>query len=258
MNDVSPNAAKRIWHLKEAANAHPGRVTQGLLWEINQPFLLFLWPNARELDHLLSLFPCNKQGQFLFDIRLQRELDVYIEEVHRLVHNLVAAVGTTIEHTRRTLRKAYPEDDTHPVWHARNEQLKAFDADPELEFIRDLRDMVLHRSRPLIRARMEWGPNSAEDFSIRLMPEPLLEWEGWKRDTRSWIASCTEGIPFQRVVNRYVKEAANLQRAISLAIEQLDPEGLAAFRRVAAEHDQLVTQSLKESFGSPPPQTPGP
>jgi hypothetical protein len=114
--------------LRASVEAHKGFAVAKFVQLLDQPLRLLLVPNGRALDEHLSLFPKDEDGEFLFDLRLRDRLDAYLEEALRLVHNLVGAVGTTVDQTRRAVRRAYP-DPRHPVRASYDAAIQAFAQD---------------------------------------------------------------------------------------------------------------------------------
>lgn len=248
VNEDSENPIERIVRLRDEARAHPGAAPAGTIRRLNDPYRLLLWPNARELDQHLDLFSRHETALPLMDIRYRERLDKYLEEVLRLVHNLVAAVGTTIDHNRRTLRKAYPQESLHPVWCAFRTSIEPFQQDGELRFVQDLRDFVLHRALPDAVANMHWNRDSGTDYSIRFNSVTLLEWDRWSASTRAFIEQSGESLTFRPSVQRYIAATNTVRRSLTRAIEAHHKEDLRGWRAIASEHDHVVEEQRLKAF----------
>ena len=103
--------------------------------------------NLRELDKLiegpeqdwhLALNLVSNTGSH------DAEQEAYFNEFDRLLHNVVAAIGTLIDHTRVVARR-YEGTPFYDEYTRRVQQVGAL---PAARFVKDLRNYMLHRSLP--------------------------------------------------------------------------------------------------------------
>jgi hypothetical protein len=237
-----------LQQLRASVEAHKGFAVAKFVQLLDQPLRLLLVPNGRALDEHLSLFPKDEDGAFLFDLRLRDRLDAYLEEALRLVHNLVGAVGTTVEHTRRVVRRAYP-DPRHPVRASYDAAIQAFVQDGRLMTVQGLRKFILHRDLPEILARMSVDED-VESATVELSTRSLLEWKEWKPVARSYLGTIGETVELRAFTRHYVGRAIQLQAATMRSIEAEEAHVLREFRALAAEHDALAEQLQARGFAA--------
>ncbi len=239
---------ERVRRLRSELADHPGETAHQTLRDLNEPFRVLLLPNAADLDRHLATFPDDVEGEMVLDLQRRELLDAYLETALRLIHNLVAAVSTTIDHTRRVLQAAYP-DEGHPVRYTFRNHVDVFATDGELQFIRDLRIPVLHRSLPEIHGHLHAEQSGTVDWSVRLTTESLLAWKQWCDETLTYFDQCGDSVELRPVALNYVEAVALMHTAIASEIEKAEREDLGSFRALADEHDHLVSQ-LKDVMES--------
>jgi hypothetical protein len=149
--DVS-GALNPILRLQEQILAHPGKPIVDALQLLDDPVRLLLAPNAKHLDAHLATFPFDAAGNLVFDAMRRELMDDYLGEALRLMHNLVAAVGTVIDQTRIVLEANWP-DPTNLVRVRFADALRRFRSDGRLLVVRDLRTYILHLRLPRVSGR---------------------------------------------------------------------------------------------------------
>ncbi|HVB77392.1 MAG TPA: hypothetical protein VNI34_06270 [Candidatus Nitrosotalea sp.] len=100
--------------LREQIAKTSGQCVIDAMRSLDDPVRWILWPNGVGLQNHLSTFPFDATGRMLFDALDHDRMRDYLGVTLCLTHNLVAAVGTVIDHTRRTLRSNWP-DRSNPV-----------------------------------------------------------------------------------------------------------------------------------------------
>jgi hypothetical protein len=109
---------------------------------------------------------------------------------------------TLVEHSRRLLR-----DRSGAVVDEFSGRLAAVVENPEIVFVQDLRNFMLHRSLPLIthRLRLTGGegevPQGRSDLLLRT--EDLLVWEKWTRASRDWLQSLSWDVPMRPLIVKH-------------------------------------------------------
>lgn len=249
MNE-STESPESLEELRDAAFSHPGFSIKEVMRQLEEPYGLVLWPNAFEMNRHLSMFPLDAQGNYLFDMRNDALMDGYIREVTRLVHNLVASVGTTIDHTRRVIMEAYPEP-SNPIRIINRQSARNFQENGELLFVQDLRNYTLHRALPPLLANLHFGKDVGLDHTITLKVATLLEWDRWDPAVKQYLQSC-ETIELRPTVLKYVEAATQLLRTVLEAISTEYAEELRDFDVLAERHDVLVSFFREQWFSQIP------
>ncbi len=131
-------------------------------------------------------------------------------EIDRWLHNVVAAAGAIIDHTRQLIRFYPHEPEFVDEWTRRNGVLAASD---RAKFLRRFRNYLLHIGVAPVAQRIELGPNAGpEQFTIHLSADQLLKWDDWGSSSRKYIASFDPGPPLRRTIEEYAKEMQDLYR----------------------------------------------
>lgn len=244
MSETNPGL--RMLELRKQIAETPGQHVIEAMRSLDDPVRWILWPNGVALQNHLSTFPFDASGKLLFDAFDQDRMRDYLGVAVCLTHNLVAAVGTVIDHSRRTLNANWPHrSNSIQVTFARAKL--PFQMDGSLQIVRDLRAFFLHRSIPGLTAKLVEG--SREHSTVELSTSTLLEWDGWRAEARHVLASSGDGIALAPLVSHYLQAAVDLHRAVIDAIEAEERAALGAYRKLAEEHDAIV-RMFREGMGN--------
>jgi hypothetical protein len=235
---------------KKRVVQHPGQRIVDAIESLSQPVTLILLPNGKQLDDLLSTFPYNAQGELLFDANRRELMDSYLGEVLRLTHNLVASVGTVIDHTRGILKESWPARESLVRVEFERER-SAFTQDGRLMLVQGLRNYVLHYRLPSMLGRLQ---GTAEEMhgSVLLSTKALLEWSHWSAASKLYLRRAGEDISLRSLVQDYVQGAATLTAIVIKAARETERRPLRQWSRLARAHDALVVQ-LRSLPAQPPP-----
>ncbi len=140
--------------------------------------------NSNELLSFLQN-PPSFSFQFLPDVQARIQKIEFDTAVLRLLHNYVASASTLIDHCRRLKTKFLTLDSQNKY----DEQIKEIFADPRIEFIKDLRNFMLHCDLLGICNRVNLNDGS---WRVTLLPEKLLQWENWKSEVKTYLRSLHE------------------------------------------------------------------
>jgi len=252
-SETSPG--RRILELRDEIARLPGQRVVDAMRSLDDPVRWILWPNGVGLRNHLSTFPFDAGGRLLFDAFDRDRMQNYLGVTVCLTHNLVAAVGTVIDHTRRTLNANWPEK-TNYIQRVFDDARARFDKDGQLQIIRDLRNFFLHRSIPGLTATMAEGDR--ERTAVHLSTATLMGWDGWRPEARQILKTAGDGIALAPLVDHYLDQAINLHRAVIAAIEEEERAVLGEYRGLAEEHDAIVRRLQDAMKSDQPPQAPPP
>jgi hypothetical protein len=229
--------------LQEQILAHPGKRIVDALQLLDDPVRLLLAPNAKQLDAHLATFPFDAAGNLVFDAMRRELMDDYLGEALRLMHNVVAAVGTVIDQTRIVLEANWP-DPTNLVRIRFADALRRFRSDGRLLVVRELRTYILHLRLPGISGTLGLGPNGLETSSVNLICASLLEWSGWRPAARAYLRQAGDVIELQPLTADYLRAAVELHLIVVQAIKAEEYQLLQGYQVLARQHDDLVRESL--------------
>ncbi len=180
--------------------------------------------------------------------------------VTNALHNYVAGSATLIDHARRLMR-----DRTGAIADEFAARVVAANEHPELPFIKDMRNYVLHVSHPFLGHTVNiasvQGPITAE---IELSKTDLLAWDGWVRASRSFIRSSDEKITLRLIVDAHGKIMVDLHvwllqqlgednRVALDDVNRLMVEGNAILGGLSMEAAKRWTEAVTELRESPTP-----
>lgn len=158
--------------------------------------------NSQELGELLVLNASGEFAHFLWDVRNRAFLDAFLDEATRRLHNYVASTMSLVEHTRRVIRRTYGEGTN-----ARREYDQRVATDfvesPEIRFVQDLRDLILHVDAIHVNARFEWSCEHGERRELLLARQRLIVWDQWSPPARQFLARETDDIYLDPLIRTY-------------------------------------------------------
>lgn len=125
-----------------------------------------------------------------------------VAEVTQRLHNYAAGTTTLVDHSRRLLRAR-----SGAVVDEFGRQLAIVLENPEIVFVQNLRNFMLHRSLPLIAHRLRLSGGEAEathgSSDLLLRTADLLRWDNWSRASRDWLESQTEDVTLRPLIAKH-------------------------------------------------------
>lgn len=159
--------------------------------------------NLVELSGKLNLFQESEIGIQLLDERRRKDLNLYQQDVIRLLHNFLAAAMTLVDHTRIHVRDLYAGTNLEKLVH---ERIKVqFLDSPLARFVKGLRNYSLHKELPLTSAHFHWQQDKEFIFSIKLVTARLREWDGWKGPARTYLDGLKGDPDLKTIIDDYAK-----------------------------------------------------
>lgn len=221
--------------------SHPGYVEHRRLEAFEQSLNAVFYRNLGELVRLLVYASDLTVGIELAtgsNPERQREFNA---QVTQRLHNYVAASSSLVDHSRQLMR-GRPEVLVSRVEAEKSSLL----AHPEIAFIKDLRNYMLHRSLPpvLHRAAMT-GLNTAAPGSqseVTMSAEDLLGWDRWSSAAKAFLRGQTGNLAIRPVIESHGYEMYKFNDwLLDLLIEQNRPS-LAAANDLIVERNALVNR----------------
>jgi len=177
----------------------------GIYWQIRSVIVShgIFAGNHKELHKRLSEFADPRVATRLFDQGKRSESQAELHELVRLVHNYVASVKMLVDHTRVISNKVL-DPDQFTVYQQRVDS--EFKNDTTSNFLRDLRNYLLHVSHPPIKAKINFNQAAGMASGIDLAPDELLVWDNWSTEGRKYIESHSDGVAMLPLVDDYEKK----------------------------------------------------
>jgi hypothetical protein len=174
----------------------------------------------------------------LWAIENREGFDRFLDEVDRLLHNVVSAAMSLREHSYRVRDKWLPSeqgDDLREQHDGRVTQVFAESRTAQL--VEGLRIIVQHRKLPRLLGSLSYD-SASEVFesSFHLDRDGLLEWDGWSADIRAYLEQGEEDLDVAEIVTEYREAVVGFHGWFESAVEQRNS---AALQRLEDERREL-------------------
>lgn len=228
---------RRIEALTEQIAAH--RASRALSnWTSLQRVIQAYVTNGEELSMLIAA-PESDPGILIALIQQDQKGGVrqrYYDELFRCLHNYVAILATLIDHARKLMRR-YEGTDYYSQYDSRRDTFARL---PIASFLRDLRNYLLHYGMVPLSIAFSFhrtAPNAA--FRVTLDSQELLEWNRWKKDSKSYLEAHNE-IVLLDCVAEYTEQVVQLYEWAFSQYDILHADDLADVRRLQTELKELL------------------
>jgi hypothetical protein len=152
----------------------------------------------------------------------------FLDEVDRLLHNVLAAVASLREHTRRAKRKYLCSDELGAEYDARVADV--FLA-PKAQFVQRLRVMVAHRNLPRLLGYTSVILDESFTSNIVLDRDELLEWDDWGVTAQAFLEGSEEPIALDEVIVEYRSGVVGSHEWFTHALTEKNREALKEYER---------------------------
>jgi hypothetical protein len=178
--------------------------------------------NSQELRAYLERHSDPAVALPMWDLNHRERLYGSLDEVGRLFHNYLAAVGSLRDHTR-ILWRTYLETEVY------DEKVQAIFAESGCcVFVQHLRNFTLHSQLPIVHARIE-GTQEGMDFSVKLSRPDLLRWPKWPPTAKEYLlGQPVDEIDLDEVVAEYGRAVTGFYDWFGFAFRERTHD---AFRR---------------------------
>lgn len=229
--DSRPNMLEMLEHLQ----GMPGQRVRDAILDLETPVISILVPNFWELDRHLDWYERGTIAWMSQSEERERVINQYLRETLRLIHNLVAATKTVVDHTRNVLRREWP-DESDAVRTEFEVRRQAFANDGRLMVMQGLRNFVLHYKLPAIATNDRWTPETGMVSHISISTASLLESkEGWTRAAKHYLQGVGDAIELRPLARDYVERAVDLQKGVIESIETHEAEEFDQWKGLAEQ-----------------------
>jgi hypothetical protein len=188
----------RITRLREELRESDDRRLVRDFMLVAKTYRVFLGNDA-ELRLLLARTSEMEVALRLWSIENRPAFEAFLDEVGRLLHNYLAAVGSLRDHTRDLWRKYLPDDKTY------GEKVKVtFIESGFCVFVQKLRNYTLHYKLPITQGKLSWERGSEITTGVQLNRPDLLKWSDWPAPAKQYLAALPDdGIDLAELVASY-------------------------------------------------------
>jgi hypothetical protein len=157
--------------------------------------------------------------------------------VMRALHNYVASASALVEHTRRIMRER-----SGPIVDEFEQRKRDVIAHPEVPFIHNLRNYVLHYSLPFIghEVRLQPQPGVLATSEIQLSVQQLATWDGWSALARRFVESQGEVLVLRPVVATHAELTVELNLWLYEQLAAANEPALAEVNRLVVERNAIL------------------
>lgn len=229
----------RLDDVQRRLGEHPGYrehlACEELRRTINAVFVL----NLRTLVAVL-IRPTQDQALAVELFQNMRRPDIregYEAAVTNTLHNYVAGSATLVDHTRRVM-----DGRTGPIAEEFDQRKKRVASDPEVLFIKNLRNFVLHRAHPFLGHTVSVADQSGRiTGEIELSRTDLLTWDRWSSPARAFVRDQPEKIPLRPVVQHHAELMIELHNWLHDQLALANRAALKDTNRLVDEGNAILT-----------------
>lgn len=208
------------------------RLARTQAWEV-------LAGNLRELDKLIE----GPEQDWRVALNLvsntgshDAEQDAYFNEFDRLLHNVVAAIGTLIDHTRVVARR-YEGTPFYDDYARRVQQVGTL---PAARFVKDLRNYMLHLSPPAPYNQVSLTQQKVT-YQLNISVSALLQSSSWSGASRSYLARHGDILPIREPFDEYTAAIEGLYEWMLAQSTGLDSAEIEAANTLIDEYNDVLT-----------------
>ncbi|MFV5169743.1 hypothetical protein [Bacillus cereus] len=226
------------------------RATEG--WRIRSKLEVFSFSiytfekNNKELVNLLSQYETDSNLALKISSFGNREtFKSFLTEIVRLLHNYLASAMTLVDHTRKLFRDEYEIKEFEKEYNKKIDEL--FAQSPIAQFIQDLRNYSMHRMLPMAGASVAFSAETGMTHSIYLSKDKLIDWKGWKTNSRVYLDMQEDSIKLLPLVNEYTKNVTEFQTWFQEKQNEIHSEAMKELEELEKKYNFKVAK-LYDSF----------
>jgi hypothetical protein len=134
------------------------------------------------------------------------KLDLFLNEITRLLHNFLAGAATLVDHTRVFKNEMYKGQSFEKTYQEKLE--RDVSSSPLVNFVQDLRNYVLHKELPITSAELSFkreagGTSTVFSSTIQLDVDKLRGWNRWNSKSRLYLNTLDDKVKIKEVVEQY-------------------------------------------------------
>lgn len=205
--------------------------------------LMIFVANETELRGALEFFGDPVKSLPLWAMDQRAELDHFLADIDRLLHNLLAAAKTLVDHSRRIMENAYKGQPLMDDYAAEAQRLFG---DGLPTFVQGLRNYSLHYSLASMIARRTHTVGEHASSRVLVDRDALLLWDSWTAKPREWLKRQDEAFDLLEVVRDYETRVRELYQWIDETLRREHAGEVAAVEALVHEYNELVRQLVPE------------
>ncbi len=170
-------------------------------------------------------------------------------EIARLVHNVVAAAHSLLEHTRNVMKELLTEgSDARVTYQARVDS--DFKTDPHSKWVTDLRRYCSHKELPFVGASFSFTQSEAtHDFFLN---KSVLRDFNWSAPGRTYLDGLPDRIDFHAELASYRDKVMEFHRWFDSLVRDVYAEPLNELAELEREYVLLELRASIDMFEAEP------
>jgi hypothetical protein len=227
---------------------HPGYKEFVNLQALERSLKAVFQPNGQDL--LKALEAASKNPELAFELIQNVREPAVRDEFHgivtRLLHNYLASAASLVEHARRIMRGR-----TGPIADEFNQRKADLLKHPEVPFMVDLRNYLLHRTLPFFAhtlsvRNVDTGEQEIES-EVQLDPANLLEWDRWTPRSRVFLQGHAEPFALRPLVRKHGELVFELNVWLHNKLSEANGEALDEVNELVVARNMILTGGDREA-----------
>lgn len=195
--------------------------------------------NSKELLDAANWYQDAEAARDLWALGRSEQLEEFVGEVMRFLHNYLASVKSLVDHSRRIVRGLC---DQTAFWTEYQGRVEATFMPPLPQFVQGLRNYALHRDVPITGVSIRYEKGKLYGL-LRLDLRNLRQWDGWTTAAQSYLAEVGRELSIADPVEEYFIIAEEFHEWLIERLQQVFALELEAMQAIRCEIAELVAKA---------------
>ena len=240
--DAERDLREQVEALGRQIRKHPGHEEHRELGAFERSITAVFLPNLRELLELLERASNDPDLaiELIQNLREPVVRQAFHTDVTQRLHNYLASVASLVDHVRNLMRGR--EGAIAEEFERRKTILLA---NPEVPFVKDLRNYTLHRNLPDLGHTVSMTnvntPQATMMSELELGVPDLLEWDGWTAPSRKYLESSAPSLQLRPVVKRHGDSMLRLNAWLHHELAKANESALEEVNELIIDQNTLLS-----------------
>jgi hypothetical protein len=167
----------------------------------------------------------------------------YTNEVLRHLYNYLSSLATLVDYSIRLTAKYEEEKD---LGEFTAKKVALIDSGRN-SFMGDLRNYIVHFGVPPLGWNIRLKNVGFNECTYRLGTAKLLEWDGWKQKSKTFIKSCGEFVDLKEAIVEHGKQIDEVFLLLLHQFPKLHSKDVAAYNELMHERNDILSGKKKAS-----------
>jgi hypothetical protein len=234
--------SERLWAAERKIAQHPGYREHLELEALHRSIAAVFVPNRDEVLSLLEAASNDWRLAFelIQNVREPTVRDRFHAQLTQRLHNYLASAASLVDHVRRLMRgRTGPVADKFLHWK------EAALQNPEVPFVIDLRNFMLHRTLPLFGHTLSMTnvnkPDQRMESEVQLTVPELLEWDRWSRVSRTYLEGSGDAVAIRPVVKKHAELVLDLNEWLLKELSNANASAMDEVNELIVARNAILT-----------------